>query len=66
MPFSSLESIEEIAREAPYLTAPVEVAMRRGVKRRYILLGLCFKGGSVRWSMIAPFADPFMGPRSDP
>jgi hypothetical protein len=44
MPFSSIESIEEIAREAPRLTAPVEGTVRRGVKRRYILLGLCFKG----------------------
>ncbi|ERJ72916.1 hypothetical protein HMPREF1556_00399 [Porphyromonas sp. oral taxon 278 str. W7784] len=35
MPFSSLESIEEIAREAPYLTAPVEGTVRRGATWRY-------------------------------
>ena len=43
MPFFSLENIEKIAREAPYLTAPVEGTVRRGAKWRCTLLGLYFK-----------------------
>ena len=43
MSFPTLESREEIAREAPRFTAPMKGAVRWGAKWRYTLLGLYFK-----------------------